>query len=585
MWAAPHRMLNRIGYCLLKESKWRLRVSSLLVLSVIKENFDMIKYIALFALPFFLFYGCSRPAENVSAEEAIDSVDLVQHIRVLSSDEFEGRAPSSAGETKTINYLAEQYKALGVQPGNGDSYFQSVPLISISASPDMSLNASFGKETKSYAFGKDFVAVSPQTRGKAALENSEVVFVGYGIVAPEYDWNDYKGLDVKGKTVLILVNDPGYQTQNDSLFTGNAMTYYGRWTYKFEEAGRQGAAGAIIIHQDGPAGYGWGVVENSWSGPQFYQAGNEDTGDQCDVQGWITEQIAAEWFNQSGLDLQSQIQEAAAAGFKAKSLGIRLSIAIENTVQRSESHNVIAAIPGKTRPDEYIIFTSHWDHLGKDTTLTGDQIYNGAFDNATGIAGLLEIAGAFMAAGQPERTVVFLPVTAEEQGLLGSAYYAASPVYPLEKTVAVINIDGLNIYGRMKDIIIIGHGNSELDQYVKDAAKAQDRVVKPDPQPEKGFYYRSDHFSFAKKGVPSLYTDNGVDHFEKGEEWTRKQMDAYTDEKYHKPGDEMDATWDLAGAIDDLRLFYHIADKLANNNDWPEWNEGVAFKAVREESR
>lgn len=540
--------------------------------------------ILIFSLPVLFFLGCANPSEgDKNTAELIDPAGLVKHIQVLSSDEFEGRAPSSPGEEKTIDYLAEQFKALGVQPGNGDSYFQEVPLVSISASPDMSLATGSELERKAFTFGNEFVAFTPLLQESVKIENSEIIFAGYGIVAPEYHWNDYEGLDVKGKTVLIVVNDPGYATKDESLFTGAAMTYYGRWTYKYEEAGRQGASAAIIIHQTGPAGYGWEVIQNSNTGPQFYQAGNEGTA-KCDVHGWITEDVAKEWFALAQLDMDSQLREAAARGFKPKPLGLTMSVSLQNKIEQSTSRNVIAAIEGKIRPDEYVIYTAHWDHLGKDATLQGDQIYNGAFDNATGVAGLLELAEAFMAAGAPDRTVVFMPVTAEEQGLLGSAYYAESPVYPLEKTVAAINIDGLNIYGRMKDIIVIGYGNSELDKYVEEAAKEQGRVVKADPQPEKGFYFRSDHFSFAKKGVPSLYTDNGIDHIEKGEQWTVEQMNAYASEKYHNPADEYDPNWDLSGGVDDLRLFYRIGSKLANSNEWPEWTDGVSFKAIREES-
>jgi Zn-dependent M28 family amino/carboxypeptidase len=523
----------------------------------------------------------SRTSETLP-ETAIDMATLARNIEILSSDEFEGRAPSSPGEEKTISFLEQQFKSVGLQPGNGNSYFQEVPLISITASPDMKLNVSSSSGSTSFSFGNEFVAVSPLTKEVVKLENSEIVYVGYGIVAPEFNWNDYEGLDVEGKTVLILVNDPGYATQDENLFTGNAMTYYGRWTYKYEEAARQGAAGAFIVHQTGPAGYPWGVVQNGWSGQQFYQAGREGTMPLCEVTGWISEDVARQWFKTAGLEASDMFSSATSADFKARSLGLRASVTLNNSIETSVSNNVIATIPGNTRPDEYIIYTAHWDHLGIDTTLEGNQIFNGAYDNATGVAGLIELAKAFMMAGQPERTVVFMPVTAEEQGLLGSAYYAENPIYPLEKTVATINIDGLNIFGPMNDLIIIGYGNSELDDYIKRAAEEQNRIVKPDPQPERGYYFRSDHFSFAKKGVPSMYTNFGIDHVEHGEEWTLQQLDEFTAEKYHKPADEYDPDWDLRGAINDLKLFFRIGQELANNNDWPKWNEGVPFKAIRE---
>lgn len=544
-------------------------------------SMNLLKYL-LILLVVFTSCGDTKEPQTIPIPE-FDKATLAENIKILSSDEFEGRAPSSPGEEKTIQFLETQFKNLGTVPGNGSSYFQKVPLLSISAaSAEISMEISTKTGTKSLSFGDEFVAVSPLTTEEVKVENSEIVFVGYGIVAPEYNWNDYEGLDVKGKTVVMLVNDPGYATQDEELFTGNAMTYYGRWTYKFEEAERQGAAAALIIHQTGPAGYPWGVVENGWSGEQFYQAGNEGT-PQCKITGWITEEVAASWFEAAGMDMDQILDSAVSVNFTPQTMRMQASISLKNTIKTSESNNVIAVIPGRTKPDEYIIYTAHWDHLGMDTTLEGDQIFNGAFDNATGVAGLIELARAFKETGEHDRSIVFMPVTAEEQGLLGSAYYAENPVFPLDKTVAVINIDGLNIFGRMKDIIIIGSGNSQLDDYINRAAEAQNRVVKPDPQPEKGYYFRSDHFSFAKKGVPSMYTDNGVDHETHGEAWTKEQMDKFTAEKYHKPGDEFDPNWDYTGAMDDLGLFFRIGYELANSDDWPEWNEGVPFKAIREE--
>ncbi|HYX09765.1 MAG TPA: M28 family metallopeptidase [Bacteroidales bacterium] len=531
-----------------------------------------------------LFPACNNPHKSLKDPEAmIDTADLAGYIKVLSSDEFEGRAPSSPGEQKTITYLTDQFKKLGLQPGNGDSYLQEVPLVGIAASPDMSLVVKADNGENSYTYGEQFIAASPLDKEEVDLNSSDIVFVGYGIVAPEYNRNDYAGLDVKGKTVLMLVNDPGYTTKDSSYFMGNAMTYYGRWTYKYEEAGRQGAAAAIIIHQTGAAGYPWSVVKNSWSGPQFYQAGR-DASVLCPVQGWITEDVARQWFSEAGMDMAKVMKEATAPDFKPLPMNMKASLTLHNTVKHSVSHNVMAAIPGKTNPDETIIYTAHWDHLGRDTTLKGDQIYNGALDNASGVAGLLELAEAFKAAGQPQRTVLFIAVTGEEQGLLGSAYYADHPVYPIEKTVANINMDALDIYGPMKDITDIGYGKSTLDQYLEKAAKAQSRYIRPDQSPEKGFYYRSDHFSFAKKGVPSLYTGSGIDHESKGEEWTRKQQEKYTAEKYHKPADEYSPDWDLTGAVKDLKLLYTVGHELANNTDWPVWNEGVSFKKIRDKS-
>lgn len=527
----------------------------------------------------------SQVEEQPVEVSLIDARELAQHVKILASDEFEGRAPSSPGETKTINYLAEQFKALGIAPGNGSSYFQEVPMVAITASSDAVLEVSKGDEKMTFNYGSQFMAWTKQSKELTYIEDSELVFVGYGIVAPEEKWNDYEGLDMSGKTAVILVNDPGYATGLEDTFTGKSMTYYGRWTYKFEEAARQGAAGALIIHQTGPAGYPWEVVSGSWSGKQFDLVTEDQNASRCAIEGWITEETTSALFTSAGLNMQEEITSAAQPGFKAKSLGQTASLALANIVEKSTSNNVIAKIDGGANADEYIIYTAHWDHLGKDENLEGDQIYNGALDNATGTAGLLELAQQFKAVEKLDRTIIFLAVTAEEKGLLGSAYYATNPIYPPAQTVANINMDGLNIYGPTKDITVVGYGNSQLDTYVENAAKAVERTVRPDPEPEKGYYYRSDHFSFAKEGIPSLYTDMGIDNVTHGVEWTKERTDDYTAKRYHKVGDEYDESWDFAGAIDDLNLLYSIGEKLANNGDWPNWNEGVAFKAKRDKQR
>ncbi len=531
-----------------------------------------------------LLSACDRESRDVrQAQESITAAELGQHVAVLASDEFEGRGPASPGEEKTIQFLKEQFQKLGLQPGNGDSYFQEVPLVSITASPDISLRLTGRGKSKALAYARDMMVWTKRVVGRVSLKNSDMIFVGYGIVAPEYDWNDYEGLDVKGKTVVMLVNDPGFATKDENLFKGHAMTYYGRWTYKFEEAARQGAAAALIIHETEAAGYPWEVVANSWSGPQFDLVSEDNNMSRCAVEGWLTHDSAQALFQMAGQNLDELEKQAAQRDFQAVPLHVRASVTIRNDIKHSVSHNVIALLPGRERSDEVIFYMAHWDHFGKDESLEGDQIYNGALDNATGTAGLLELAEAFTKLETPpRRSVAFLAVTAEEQGLLGSQYYAEHPIFPRNKTVAAINMDGLNIYGKMRDITVIGYGNSELDDYVEAAAKEQGRVVRPDPEPEKGYFYRSDHFSFAKQGIPSLYTDIGIDNVEHGEAWTREQLDKYTAERYHKPSDEYDPNWDLSGAVDDLRLLFKVGYRLSNEDTFPNWREGTEFKAKRD---
>ncbi|MCH7681596.1 M28 family peptidase [candidate division KSB1 bacterium] len=529
-------------------------------------------------------FGCSGDsAELTNALESITAADLSADVQVLGSDEFEGRKPSSPGEEKTISFLKEEFQKLGLQPGNGDSYFQEVPLVEITSNSDSKLNIKGKNKSATFTYSNEYMAWTKRIVGKTSIKNSEMIFVGYGTVAPEYDWNDYAGLDVSGKTVVILVNDPGFATQDSSLFNGNSMTYYGRWTYKYEEAARQGAAGAFIIHETKPASYPWEVVSGSWSGPQFDLVSDDNNMSRCAIEGWFTIGSTRAIFKQAGLDLEALKEAATTREFEAVPMGLTASLDLSNNIRHSRSKNVIAVVPGLERADEYVFYMAHWDHLGKDPNLEGDQIYNGAFDNATGTAGLLELAEAFATLPNPvARTIVFLAVTAEEDGLLGSRYYVSNPIYPRNKTVAAINMDGLNVYGKMKDITIIGYGNSDLDDYLEEEAKKQQRYVRPDPNPEKGYFYRSDHFSFGKEGIPALYCDNGIDHVEHGEAWTLEQMDKYTAEKYHKPADEFDPNWDLSGAVDDLRLFFRLGYRLGRESTFPNWKEGTEFKAKRD---
>ncbi len=526
-------------------------------------------------------HGCS--SYDSAGEDSIIEAELTRHIQTLASDEFMGRGPSSEGEEKTVSYLKEQFQQLGLQPGNGDSYYQEVPLVEITAKSDARLMIGGKGQGNSFSYGDEYMAWTKRVVGRTSINNSELIFVGYGTVAPEYDWNDYAGLDVRGKTVVMLVNDPGFETHDEDLFNGNAMTYYGRWTYKYEEAARQGAASALIIHETKPAGYPWEVVSSSWSGPQFDLVSEDTNMSRCAIEGWLTIETANKVFGQAGLNLDELKSAALQRDFSAVPLGLTASLALSNDISQSRSKNVIAVLPGTNRPEEYVFYMAHWDHLGMDPNLEGDQIYNGALDNATGTAGLLELAEAFtQLKNPPERSIAFLAVTAEEPGLLGSKHYATNPIYPVTKTVAAINMDGLNVHGKMKDITIIGYGNSELDEYLISAAKKQERTVNPDPQPEKGYFYRSDHFSFAKEGIPALYADQGIDHVEHGKEWTQAQLDNYTAERYHKPSDEYDPNWDLSGAVDDLRLLFRLGYELANESTFPNWSEGSEFRGKRD---
>ena len=517
------------------------------------------------------------------ASQSITAVDLEQGIQDLSADSMGGRAPASWGEERTVRYLQQKFEALGLEPGNGISWVQEVPLVSLTPDPDMGAVIQGRGTANRLQHAFDFVAVTERVVEEIALDRSELVFVGYGIVAPEFEWNDYEGVDVTGRTVVVLVNDPGYATGDDALFNGRSMTYYGRWTYKYEEAARQGADGVLIVHQTGPAGYPWAVVEAGWSGPQFMLA---ETGDErlAKVQGWISEETARTVFAQARLDFDARAAQAASRDFSAYEMGLDLSLTVRNSIERSTSRNVLALLPGSTRPEELVIYTAHWDHLGTDPSLGPDSIYNGALDNASGTSGLVQMAGAFAALKKaPARSVLFMAVTAEEQGLLGTAHYASHPVYPLDATVATVNMDGLNIWGPTSDVTVVGYGMSELDDVLQAAADEAGRTLAPDPEPEKGHYFRSDHFEFAKRGVPSLYADAGVQDLEHGEEWARERREEYTRDHYHKPSDEYEPSWNLEGAVQDLRLMFTVGHALATGEVWPNWREGTEFKARRDE--
>jgi Zn-dependent M28 family amino/carboxypeptidase len=549
-----------------------------------QKNFSSFFICALLTLAIFGFFGCTSEQQRLwPALESITAEDLSKDTQILASDEFEGRAPASNGETKTVNFLEQEFQKIGLKPGNGQSFSQEIPMVVITADPGARLEIKGGKESTSFAYREEFVASTRRVVEEVRLLDSEMVFAGYGIVAPEYNWNDYEGIDVRGKTVVVLINDPGYATQDPALFSGRTMTYYGRWTYKYEEAARQGAAGIFIVHETEPAAYPWGVVQNGWTGPRFNLASEDNDMSRCAVEGWLHLEIARKIFENAGLNYDELKAVAAKKGFKAIPLSLKASLTLKNSIERVVSRNVVALLPGSKRADEYIIYMAHWDHFGINPALKGDKIFNGALDNATGTAALIELAEAFQKLKRPPlRSIIFLAVTGEEQGLLGSEYYATHPLFPTAKTAAVINMDALNIYGRMKDITVIGYGLSELDQYIEAAAKEEGRTVNPDPTPEKGSFFRSDHFPFAKQGIPAVYPSGGIDSVEHGKEWTLSKREKYTAENYHRPSDEYDPSWDLSGAIDDLRLLFKVGYRLAMESTFPNWKEGTEYKAKRD---
>ncbi|WP_289027991.1 M28 family metallopeptidase [uncultured Paraglaciecola sp.] len=504
----------------------------------------------------------------------INTQDLKTHIKTLASDEYEGRLPTTIGEQKTLDYLVSEFKALGYQPGNGDSYLQPVELIEMTADPDMTLT--IGDNHLAYKEG--MIASTKREQNLVELKESDLVFVGYGVNAPEYNWNDYEGLDVKGKTVVILVNDPGFENPASGKFQGKTMTYYGRWSYKYEEASRQGAEAAIIVHETKPASYGWSVVANSWSGAQYGLVSKNGNADRVAVEGWLTLESAQKVFADAGLDFTAE-KELAKAGPYNKALNLKASVTVKNSFKTSESYNVIASLPGADSPDEHVIFTAHWDHLGKDETKEGDQIYNGAHDNATGVAAALVMAKAYANLNiKPQRSTTFLIVTAEEQGLLGSKYYSEHPIIPLDKTVANINMDAMSVLGKTKDVAVIGMGKSELETYLAKAAKRQNRYLVEEGHPEAGYYYRSDHFSFAKQGVPALYAKGGEVPVDEATAQYRKRTNVIVRGCYHQVCDQFRESWDLSGIEEDAQLLFKVGYDLLSSDDWPNWAETSEFQ-------
>lgn len=513
-----------------------------------------------------------------AALAAISAESYKAYVSKLSSDEFMGRLPFSKGDTLTVNYIEEQFKALGLAPGNGDSYFQEVPMVETMSTPTANaLTFRSPSGSLSAAYLDDYVIGSRKLEENISLKDSELVFVGLGINAPEYDWNDYENLDVKGKTVVAMVSDPGMYDK--SLFKADTMTYYGRWTYKYEEAARQGAAGVLLIHDTKAASYGWNVVRSGWAAPQMNLVRDDNGASLTDIEGWLSAETTAKLFRLAGLS-ESVLADAKKPGFKAIPMDITLSVDLKNAIRKSKSNNVIAKIEGSKRPDETIIYTAHWDHLGIGEALDGDSIYNGAIDNAAGIAALFEIAKAFKAAKEkPERSIIFLAVTAEEQGLLGSDFYAHNPIYPIKKTVANLNMDAFSPLGATRDVSIVGIGQTEIEDYVERSAAKFGRVVKGESDPSSGGFYRSDHFNFVSVGVPGIFMGSGDDFIESDSSIIAKRKEALAG-RYHTVMDEVDDNWDFEGIMQDVKLFFDIGYTMSMEKTFPNFKAKSEFKAL-----
>ena len=549
------------------------------------------------ALATLLCAATSLSAANTSAlppkaaVDIINAADLLKHIKVLASDEYEGRAPGSRGEELTVKYLTEQFKALGLKPGNPNgSYTQEVPLAGIVTHPTASFT--FKGETMNLKFPDDYVASSARLQEEIKVENSDMVFVGYGIVAPEYGWDDYKDVDVKGKTIVMLINDPAIPDPADptkldpKMFKGRAMTYYGRWTYKYESAAAKGAAAAIIIHETEPAAYPYSVVKSSWADENFELDAANKNMNQVQVRSWITLETATKLIADSGFDFEELKKTALSKDFRPVPLTAKANFALSQKLRSFKSHNVVGKIEGSDPKlkDEWIMYTAHWDHLGKNPDISGDNIFNGALDNASGVAAILALAHAHTKLPKAtRRSVLIMATTAEESGLLGAKFYAEHPLYPLEKTLADINIDGTSVWGKTKDIEDISDGNSTLDDMLGEAAKRHGRVMTPNSKPERGSFYRADHFEFSKLGVPALYTGRGLNFIGKPAEFGQQKMEDYVAHIYHQPSDQVDPGWDLSGAAEDVQLMFEVGYEVANGDKFPEWNPGTEFKAKREE--
>lgn len=526
--------------------------------------------------------ACAGGQRGPPPSTDIDEVAFRTHVSVLASDDFEGRRPGTAGEEKTVAYLLEQFRKLGLKPGNGESFVQQVPMVEIVAGADVSLSISGGKGAVKLADGKDFVMWTKRAVPQVRLASSELVFVGYGIVAPEYAWNDYAGIDVHGKTVVVLVNDPGYATKDPKVFKGGAMTSYGLWSYKVEEAARQGAGGILLVHDTGAAGYGWDVVQNTWRGPQFELSTADGNAGRAAIEAWIDNAAARALFAQAGLDLTASSAAAARPGFKAVPMSLSLDATLHNSVRPLVSANVIAVLPGGSRRRENVTYVAHWDHLGTDPKRAGHRIFNGAVDNASGVAGLLTIAQSFVRTKPAaDRSIVFLALTGGESGQLGSSYYVENPIFPLRETTAVLDLDTLRIGGPTRDVVVFGFGNTDLEGYARSAALLQGRELDPDPIPEQGMYFRSDSIAFARASVPVLYARGGLDDSARGPAWGRAQLEDYLAHRYRQPVDQYSTDWDVRGALDDLSLYYEVGNRVARSRRFPRWYPNSEYRVAR----
>jgi len=529
--------------------------------------------------------SASSPPPAVALAPQINAADFAQFDKTLASDAFGGRKPGTVYEQRTTSWLVEQYKRMGLQPGNHGSWFQTVPTDSTQLlNTDVALDiAGNGKDTK-LANHTDMMIETLQAKAAVDLKNSPVVFLGYGADAPNWQWNDYQGVDVKGKMVIVLVNDPGFATGDPKLFNGRAMTYYGRWTYKYAEAALKGAAACFIVHtSDAAAGYPWSVVQNSGSGVRLSLPSSVDPSPQLPVAGWLTRDAATRLFAAAGFDFDKLEKDAAKPGFKAVPLQVTASVSLRNKIDHIESHNVLAMVKGSRKPDEVVIYTAHWDHLGIDPKRKGHQVFSGAIDNGTGLTMLLELADAFAhQKTPPQRSVLFFTPTLEESGLLGSQYYAAKPVFPLDKTVADIAVDALPIIGLAHDMTVIGMGQSQLEDMLGAVLKTQGRVMSQETTPENGFYFRSDHFSFAKAGVPAMLASSGLDLLNGGKAAGQKAADDYTKNHYHTPDDVFNPNWDFAGILEDTQALYVLGQQLSEEGQWPQWYASSPFKAKRD---
>jgi len=514
----------------------------------------------------------------------INSADFAEMVKVLASDEFEGRAPGTRGETLTVEYIRDQMQRIGLQPGNGDSWFQAVPMVVTRTEPGTILKIKHHGADRELVLGTDAVIGTRSGQNEVHIENSEIIFVGYGVDAPEHHWNDYAHGSWEGKTVIMLVNDPGFHINDEDLFEGQRMTWYGRWVYKFEEAARKGAAAALIIHDDAGASYNWEVVKHSWSGAQYDLPPHLESEPRLQAQGWVSNETARKLLNNSALNLDELYKISSQPDFIPIPLNATLSLALHSHIEENQSFNVIGVLPGNGRADEAVVYMAHWDHLGRHgSDESGDTIYNGAIDNASGVAGMLEIAGAMAAAAMaPQRSVIFMATTLEEAGLLGSQYYIKQPTFPLNKIAGVINIDAMSVNGRSRDVTVTGLGSSELEEILEKWAAKQGRYLHEEEAVQGGFYFRADHFSFAKAGVPAIYPSGGIDLIQGGMAAGRRAAQEYVRHRYHSPLDEYDASWNLEGVLQDLHLLHDVGWELANSNHWPHWYEGSPFKAKRD---